>query len=828
MRVAKLVTEMKVTEDVQNAAAYPVEGSYTRFYNWSSISEMNSDWDMCSVTGILYSVKALRPIIDKLPKPRHESNLPEDRAISSLKGMIEIARDVIGVSKVDLMGAEIANTTRQLTSAWDLWDRSSTEDWPKWSWHLATSDNSVELKEAMCKVFAYLPITDEDLTLLKQGMSWATAVMNEDFLQMYFGIDGLQVRLMQLMMSRPEESRKDVLELRKEVHKFLTGAGGDDNPISSDGNLVPSCKRTLRSPSTLSTLLESELNRERENIWRLVSWKQEKGRENQFLLSRLLWQEARRFLELLFAPGKPFCIKYSECTNGDGAPTLPTLLHYACLYSADNSAPVISEIFKSTLLSADRKRELLEYASPCHGLRPLHIAVIGGNRMAVKVLLEHHRVLDINSNINSVDCGQRTPLHWAVYSRDAEMVKLLVNHCITANQSLNALDEDSDFNCPMETAIMWDESGKWNSAGNAAVADHLMRAPEVERQIDREYRDRQVFVDAANAILVGAALIASVTFAGWLQPPLGYVEYSQYPVGNSNSGNFNSFAAIEQELLIKIFWVFNSFSFFFAVGTVVAGSGAVLPRRYFIRRAVRGLNRWLMLTCMMLTVSIACGLGAFTAAGLVVLPPRFAFELYMIVPAIVGIMACTSIIAVYISRLWSSWEHLWKNNFFLTGWRKPTSPYCTREVVQGYIALAHMELQTLELLRRILSLEQFEYMHSVAIQIQRELNMSLADVTPELQRRCSDLVVTKLRSCKGNAKDGFQEFIEVRGRELCFSAMAPPDLQKEKVVEYLKDQRKGRKKEIRSVLDFCKHESENPQVQIAEVLAGIRKIMQTD
>jgi len=73
--------------------------------------------------------------------------------------------------------------------------------------------------------------------------------------------------------------------------------------------------------------------------------------------------------------------------------------------------------------------------------------------------------------------------------------------------------------------------------------------------VDRLYRDRQVFVDAANALLVGAALIASVTFAGWLQPPLGYIpdyDFSQpFPAppqtpesyaGVTNHANVKAFA----------------------------------------------------------------------------------------------------------------------------------------------------------------------------------------------------------------------------------------------------------------------------------------------
>jgi hypothetical protein len=45
------------------------------------------------------------------------------------------------------------------------------------------------------------------------------------------------------------------------------------------------------------------------------------------------------------------------------------------------------------------------------------------------------------------------------------------------------------------------------------VVKTLLERPEVAKQVEGLYRDRQVHVDAANA---------SVTFAGWLQPPLGY------------------------------------------------------------------------------------------------------------------------------------------------------------------------------------------------------------------------------------------------------------------------------------------------------------------
>jgi hypothetical protein len=46
-----------------------------------------------------------------------------------------------------------------------------------------------------------------------------------------------------------------------------------------------------------------------------------------------------------------------------------------------------------------------------------------------------------------------------------------------------------------------------------------MAMPEVEKYVEQLYRDRQVHVDAANAVLVGGALIATVT-ANWLESPL--------------------------------------------------------------------------------------------------------------------------------------------------------------------------------------------------------------------------------------------------------------------------------------------------------------------
>jgi ankyrin repeat protein len=109
----------------------------------------------------------------------------------------------------------------------------------------------------------------------------------------------------------------------------------------------------------------------------------------------------------------------------------------------------------------------------------------------------------------------------------------------------------------------------------------LMDIPEVEKDVERLYRDRQLHVDAANAILVVAALIASVTFASGLQLPLGYSPY--FGSGNLDvgapipPGMYPSFASVEGHPLMPTFCSLNALSFVFAIAALVVGAGAARP-----------------------------------------------------------------------------------------------------------------------------------------------------------------------------------------------------------------------------------------------------------
>lgn len=159
------------------------------------------------------------------------------------------------------------------------------------------------------------------------------------------------------------------------------------------------------------------------------------------------------------------------------------------------------------------------------------------------------------------------------------------------------------------------------------------------------YRDREIYVDSTNAILVGAALIASVTFAGWLQPPLNYVTYP-------NLRGSPQYAAIQQHMWMRVFWVLNSLSFFAAIGTVQAGACGVLPLRHVhIGRAVIYIRRALMVASLLMALSVACVLGAFSAAGFVVLPPILKFEVYMMSTVGFGGLINACLILWFIQRV---------------------------------------------------------------------------------------------------------------------------------------------------------------------------------
>jgi ankyrin repeat protein len=195
---------------------------------------------------------------------------------------------------------------------------------------------------------------------------------------------------------------------------------------------------------------------------------------------------------------------------------------------------------------------------------PLHFAVVEGDVAtvggpkrghveAVQEVLEHPK-LDVNAQDNK----KMTPLLYAIDAGNVDMVKVLCQK--DQFHRLRATEENSAGHTPLQIVV--EDNNRNEDPNMKAIEKILLERPEVKDFVDRLYRDRHVFVDAANALLVGAALIASVTFAGWLQSPLGYIPYydlsQPFP---APPGAYESYAAIKQNPKVKAFSVFNSLSF---------------------------------------------------------------------------------------------------------------------------------------------------------------------------------------------------------------------------------------------------------------------------
>ncbi len=278
------------------------------------------------------------------------------------------------------------------------------------------------------------------------------------------------------------------------------------------------------------------------------------------------------------------------------------------------------------------------------------VATVGrrkrGHVEAVQELLEHPK-LDVNAEDNT----KMTPLLYAIEARNVDMVKVLCQK--DAFQRLMVNEETPDGEIPLQIVV--EANNRSEDPKMKAIEKVLLGRPDVKDVIANLYRDKQAFVDAINFLLIGAALIATVTFAGWLQPPLGYTPYYDFSQPfPAPPGSYESYAAIKQNPKVKAFWVFNSLAFFFAIATVLAGAYAAVPSlegELFIARALKSVKISLIGVCFLFAMSVVCVLGAFASGGLAVLPPVLKYDTSMIITVCVGETVCMIILAKFLLKL---------------------------------------------------------------------------------------------------------------------------------------------------------------------------------
>ncbi|KAG0623766.1 hypothetical protein M758_3G200200 [Ceratodon purpureus] len=285
----------------------------------------------------------------------------------------------------------------------------------------------------------------------------------------------------------------------------------------------------------------------------------------------------------------------------------------------------------------------------------LHWAAAKGSAYLVQLLL-YQPGIDINQV--SSESEKFTSLHMAAKAGHTAVIRLLV----AEKEKLRANEEDYMGRTALQIAAERNfaskhkgRNGLWTLSQSVYKKNPLegiieiswrdceqllLGREDVKGYLDLLYRDRQVFVDAANAILVGSALIATVTYNGWITPPLGYITYygSQWELPEpAPPYTFPQYVGIEQYPSIRAFWIFNSLSFFFSMASVIASAEGILPvQGKFIKEAVQDARRAVAYASSLLVIAVVFTLGSFCSCGFAVLPPIKKWENYMTITICCG------------------------------------------------------------------------------------------------------------------------------------------------------------------------------------------------
>jgi hypothetical protein len=83
---------------------------------------------------------------------------------------------------------------------------------------------------------------------------------------------------------------------------------------------------------------------------------------------------------------------------------------------------------------------------------------------------------------------------------------------------------------------------------------------------------------------------------------------------------YETYAAVKEHASIRVFWIFNSLSFFFTIATVLTGANAAMPslEHAFIGTVGKFVRGTLIVASILLVISVFFVLCAFASAGFVV------------------------------------------------------------------------------------------------------------------------------------------------------------------------------------------------------------------
>ncbi|KAH8934210.1 hypothetical protein BDL97_18G071300 [Sphagnum fallax] len=239
------------------------------------------------------------------------------------------------------------------------------------------------------------------------------------------------------------------------------------------------------------------------------------------------------------------------------------------------------------------------------GYTPLHVAIRGSRGVNFFILEALIRFINTNwpEAINLPDLQRRTPLHIAVMSSKDFAVKILLG------QKAPVQADEKDIYGETPYSIAMDNH-------NYPIVSLL------QSYFERTSNKSKAYANAANAILVGAALFATVTFTAWLTLPA--VGYSQ------------------------LFWVFNSLCFYFAISTFLAAATASLPTK---GPPLALAETAVVAASFCLAFSIVFAVCAFATVGFSLMPKNIKYRRDLMSTTIFGGLLCLAFLIHFLRSL---------------------------------------------------------------------------------------------------------------------------------------------------------------------------------
>ncbi|KAG0561346.1 hypothetical protein KC19_9G057400 [Ceratodon purpureus] len=337
-----------------------------------------------------------------------------------------------------------------------------------------------------------------------------------------------------------------------------------------------------------------------------------------------------------------------------------TPLHFA---ARNGSLPIVKMLLES------KENNLLAMSAKSTSLKTvLHYAAEGGNWQVVRYLLELLNKNGMGEIVNQCDVFRQTPLYLAALNGNVEILEIFLRE----GQCLNINTVTWEGMTALDVAKRKENLRKENIRKEIKELDNLKKSAYLQLMEETKQKhqrivdmlesydvnwlqaERQKYANAANCLLVGAALVAGVTYAGWLQPPLGFTQYYAFPTSDPAAppGTFESYVGVEQHSEIQMFWFFNSMSFFCSVATFIIGADAGIPDKCSsLRDEVVQLRNSVVRASFVLSVAILFVIGAFASAGILVLPPIQKQRAPMYVTIAVGVTLCLFLLTKFIRKL---------------------------------------------------------------------------------------------------------------------------------------------------------------------------------